>query len=450
MRSGVSIGCTAASVVTEPLSATATVQNQLGGNGMTYDAAGNVTNDGNGNITYDDENRIATIAGYTYSYDADGMRMEKTNGSSGTMYWFGPGGEVLTETDLTGTVINEEYFFFNGQRIARIDRATGVLHYYFSDQLQSTSVITDSTGDGQAVYYYYPFGGLAYSSGSDPNHYKFTGKERDGESGLDNFDFRYYASSLGRFMKPDEPFLWSESDPQSLNLYGYVSNNPLSRIDPDGHDCVYLNDAGNGVEGVDQSSSSGECGGSGGYWVNGAVTNAQISDTSITLTGTTNGEDNDTSATYSTNSDMSQSPEEHTMWYYMFHGASLTGPAKCDSACFTAWMQFHETTSLLGGVYTGIAVGEMAKGVNSAVDLDNLSNKIANQMVERGWTKDDILDTIRQAQEGGTTYPVPDNYTGGAATEYVGADGKFVVVNNASGNVIQVSGPGFRPNYLVK
>jgi RHS repeat-associated protein len=71
--------------------------------------------------------------------------------------------------------------------------------------------------------------------------YKFTGKERDTESGLDNFGARYDASSLGRFMTPD----WAAKpttvpyarfgDPQSLNLYSYVRNNPLSRNDPDGH-----------------------------------------------------------------------------------------------------------------------------------------------------------------------------------------------------------------------
>jgi RHS repeat-associated protein len=68
-----------------------------------------------------------------------------------------------------------------------------------------------------------------------------TGKERDTESGNDYFGARYYASSMGRFLSPD----WSAKvapvpyakldDPQSLNLYAYVRNNPLVRIDPDGH-----------------------------------------------------------------------------------------------------------------------------------------------------------------------------------------------------------------------
>src|SRR2546427_9048862 len=73
--------------------------------------------------------------------------------------------------------------------------------------------------------------------------YKFTGKERDAESGLDELVARYCSSALGRFTIPD----WAANanavpyadfgDPQSLNLYSYVKNNPLNFTDPDGHEC---------------------------------------------------------------------------------------------------------------------------------------------------------------------------------------------------------------------
>lgn len=72
---------------------------------------------------------------------------------------------------------------------------------------------------------------------------QFTGKERDAETGLDYFGARYYGSNMGRFLSPDwvpgrpsaVPFAeWS--DPQTLNLYSYVRNNPLAKADPDGHD----------------------------------------------------------------------------------------------------------------------------------------------------------------------------------------------------------------------
>jgi RHS repeat-associated protein len=72
-------------------------------------------------------------------------------------------------------------------------------------------------------------------------NYKFNGKERDSESGLDMFGARYYGSSLGRFMTPDwetkptdVPYA-NFGNPQSLNLYSYVNNNPTTTRDPDGH-----------------------------------------------------------------------------------------------------------------------------------------------------------------------------------------------------------------------
>ncbi|HEX6880043.1 MAG TPA: RHS repeat-associated core domain-containing protein, partial [Terriglobales bacterium] len=57
---------------------------------------------------------------------------------------------------------------------------------------------------------------------------KFTGKERDTETGLDYFGARYYASNMGRWMSPDDVRNDSNvADPQSWNLYSYVRNNPL-------------------------------------------------------------------------------------------------------------------------------------------------------------------------------------------------------------------------------
>jgi len=225
---GIGGGCT-----TSNLSATPTTQNQLSGIGMTYDAAGNVTNDGHGNLpTYDAENRISSVAGVNYYYDADGMRTEK---SSGTKYWYGPGGEVLTETSLSGT-ISEEYIYFNGQRIARVDRPSGTVHYYFSNLLGSHTMVTNATGTCEQDIDYFPYGGVITDHCPVvAQHYKFTAKERDAESGLDNFGARYNASSLGRFMTPDLMGGHYE-DPQTLNRYAYVRNNPLRFTDPTGLD----------------------------------------------------------------------------------------------------------------------------------------------------------------------------------------------------------------------
>ena len=79
------------------------------------------------------------------------------------------------------------------------------------------------------------------TSEASRSHLRSTGKERDIESGNDYFGARYYSSAMGRFMSPDwsakiESGPYSKLDnPQSLNLYSYVRNNPFSRVDKDCH-----------------------------------------------------------------------------------------------------------------------------------------------------------------------------------------------------------------------
>ena len=243
---------------------TATNRNQLAnsnaaaGSWITYDPAGtgNETVDMVGRqYSYDAENRIATVnyEGVTsYVYDGDGQRVVKNGGGGGgRVYWQGVGGEILAESDLLGN-ITSEYVYFNGKRLARTDNptdpATAQLRYYFSDHLGSTSMVTDEMfatvlEDND----YYPYGGVAYQSVADDlnNHFFFTGKERDPETGNDYFGARYYGSGMGRFMRPDEPFVDQETtDPQSWNLYSYVRNNPINDSDPSGNACVQASSGG--------------------------------------------------------------------------------------------------------------------------------------------------------------------------------------------------------------
>jgi RHS repeat-associated protein len=112
--------------------------------------------------------------------------------------------------------------------------------YYLDDHLGTAQVELSSAGWPLWQGQFTPFG-AELPDGSTTMHYKFTGKERDSESGLDFFGARYYASTVGRWMSPDwaakpEAVPYSSlGDPQSLNLYQYVGNNPLSKADADGH-----------------------------------------------------------------------------------------------------------------------------------------------------------------------------------------------------------------------
>ncbi len=199
--------------------------------GFSYDAAGNLMSYGSYQYTYDAENRLKETAGVQYLYDGDGQRVKKSNGK---LYWNDLSGEPLAESDLAGN-ITEEFIFFAGARIGRRS-ADGTVYYLFADHLGSARVMTDANGASVQESDYYPFGAERVIANLVDNRYKFTGKERDAESGLDDFGARYYASNLGRFVSPDLIFADQQpSDPQSWNLYTYVRNNPLRFIDPTGH-----------------------------------------------------------------------------------------------------------------------------------------------------------------------------------------------------------------------
>src|SRR5207244_11481299 len=82
--------------------------------------------------------------------------------------------------------------------------SVGAVHYYFADHLGSTDIVTNASGSIEEESEYYPFGGeRGITDTGIGNNYKFTGKERDQESGLDNFGARYNSSSVGRFSTHD-------------------------------------------------------------------------------------------------------------------------------------------------------------------------------------------------------------------------------------------------------
>ena len=244
-------GCTQ-----ENLNVAVNGQNQITTYG--YDTAGNLTSipaPAAATYSYNAENQMtqaSTPVGVTgYVYDGDGKRVEKVVGGAVTkIYWYGSGSNALDETDGTGSATNSnfyEYIFLGGRRIARRDSSGNAL-YYFGDHLgTSRSVATILSGQNTATLCYdadfYPFGGERSYVNSCSQNYKFTSKERDSESALDNFGARYYSASMGRFMVPDwtndpSPVPWADlGNPQSLNLYEYVNNNPLSHLDPNGHGC---------------------------------------------------------------------------------------------------------------------------------------------------------------------------------------------------------------------
>jgi RHS repeat-associated protein len=234
------------------LSVSVSQNNQLSqSSNFCYDSAGNLvlqtacpTGSFTPTYSYDAENHLISTAGVNYVYDGDGRRVEKSvSGSVTKIYWYDPSGQVLDETDGSGSATNSafnEYVFFNGQRIVRRDSSNDAF-YYFTDHLGTSRTIAEiPAGQSSATLCYdadfYPFGGERTPIvNTCSQNYKFTGKERDAESNLDNFGARYNSFQWARFLSPDPGNIGaSNDDPQSWNAYAYVRNNPANLADPSG------------------------------------------------------------------------------------------------------------------------------------------------------------------------------------------------------------------------
>lgn len=160
-----------------------------------------------------------------------------------------------------------------------------------TDQQGTPRMALDQTGALARVtrHDYLPFGeelragagGRTYQQGylADGTRQQFTGHERDGETGLDFMKSRFYSNAQGRFTSPDA-VAGNKINPQSLNLYGYVINNPVKYSDPTGHmpADVGWGDVSNGFWGSSVIPMDPRFGGMGIIWERMAERDRAISD----------------------------------------------------------------------------------------------------------------------------------------------------------------------------
>mgnify|MGYP003345271170 FL=1 len=192
-----------------------------------YDGGGNLVKEGIYGYTWDGENRMVQSTMDTgtagtvttgYVYDGDGRRVKR----GGTVFVYDAFGKLAAEYGGTGP---------GNCRVC----------YMVSDHLGSVRVVFNGSGAVVKRSDYMPFGeeilsgvdwgngrGTVYNPEPAGVRQKFTGKERDAETGLDWMKTRYFSGAQGRFTSPDKPFADQfPEDPQSWNLYTYVRNNPL-------------------------------------------------------------------------------------------------------------------------------------------------------------------------------------------------------------------------------
>jgi RHS repeat-associated protein len=202
--------------------------------------------DNSGNTKTDAENR-------TFIYEAENKQVEVKNSSNATIGQYfcdGDGKRVKKYIPSTG----ETTIFVNdaaGKLVAEYSTIVASTNdakiaYLTNDHLGSPRINTDAVGNVTARHDYHPFGeeiatsqrttGLGYAE--DTVRKKFTGYERDAETELDYSQARMYANKLGRFTGADPLYITELrlADPQQINLYCYVRNNPTNLSDPTGLD----------------------------------------------------------------------------------------------------------------------------------------------------------------------------------------------------------------------
>jgi RHS repeat-associated protein len=202
----------------------------VSGVSYSYDAAGNVVSDGAHSYSYDAENRVVSVDGggtAQYGYDHRNWRVKKIAGAAIHYIW--ERGQVIAEHDASTGAVQVDYVYAGGRMIAKV--SGGSRQYFISDRL-SVRMTLDSSGNVTGRQGHLPYGEDFAETGAQEKHH-FTSYERDAESGLDYAVNRYDARSIGRFNQVD-PIRGNTANPQSLNRYAYVANDPINSTDPQG------------------------------------------------------------------------------------------------------------------------------------------------------------------------------------------------------------------------
>jgi RHS repeat-associated protein len=168
-----------------------------------------------------------TSATGTYKYNGDGLRTNKTVGTTTTnLAWDHAGGlpNVLTET--AGTATTSYLYGPDGLPFEQIG-PTGTVTYLHHDQLGSTRTITGSNGALVASATYDAYGTPTATTGTQ-SRLGYAGQYTDSETGLQYLRARYYEPATGQFLSID-PVL-----PLTRDAFGYASRRPLNMIDASG------------------------------------------------------------------------------------------------------------------------------------------------------------------------------------------------------------------------
>lgn len=197
-----------------------------GGTSFTFDANGNTKTRGSNSYNYDNLDKLTSGGGFNFEYD--GLGNIRSNGTKRYMIDVSGMGNVIAETNMSGTV-SAYYIYGAGGLEARI-LPNNTTHYYVSDYRGSVVAMVDATTSANIThkYQYDDFGNITQQQENDENVFRYVGKYgvMYANDNLYYMRARFYDPTIGRFLTEDP--IWS------TNLYPYADNNPVMGIDPEG------------------------------------------------------------------------------------------------------------------------------------------------------------------------------------------------------------------------
>ena len=157
-------------------------------------------------------------------YDGEGLRAELEENGRLVAFIFNGDKVVSEKTD------NNTIRYIRGYELISSDSAAAKTYYHYaSDELGSTTHVTDENGNVYNYYEYDAFGNFLTKAENIPNRFCFTGEQYDPLTSQYYLRARFYNPAIGRFLNEDTYY------GDGLNLYAYCHNNPVGYVDPSGH-----------------------------------------------------------------------------------------------------------------------------------------------------------------------------------------------------------------------